>query len=128
MCKDNEGRYKFSFMEMISSSKSGSTSATGFIGVILCLMCIILVFAIFVFYFINTKESENILSLLDKIIVMLGIGSALLGTRKISGIIGNKNTISDIQTAVEEVLDQREEKEERVKKKVMSDLGMSSEQ
>lgn len=111
MCKDCSGKYKFSFMEMITSGRDGSTSATGFVGVILSLVCILMSVAIFVFYFINTSEAENILALLDKVIIMLGIGSALLGTRKISGVIGSKNSIDDIQKAVEHVLDAREEQD-----------------
>ena len=42
MCRDCNGKYKFSFMEMITSGKDGSTSATGFIGVILSLVCILM--------------------------------------------------------------------------------------
>ena len=52
MCRDCNGKYKFSFMEMITSGKDGSTSATGFIGVILSLVCILMAVAIFIFYFI----------------------------------------------------------------------------
>ena len=91
MCRDCNGKYKFSFMEMITSGKDGSTSATGFIGVILSLVSILMAVAIFMFYFMHTGEAENILALADKVIIMLGIGSALLGTRKISGVIGSKN-------------------------------------
>lgn len=119
MCRDCNGKYKFSFMEMITSGRDGSTSATGFVGVILSLVCILMAVAIFVFYFIHTGEAENILALLDKVIIMLGIGSALLGTRKISGVIGSKNNTETIQQAVEEALDAREEKEEKIRKRIL---------
>ena len=127
MCKDCNGKYKFSFMEMITSGRDGSTSATGFVGVILSLVCILMAVAIFVFYFLNTGEAENILSLLDKVIIMLGIGSALLGTRKISGVIGSKNSTANIQQAVENALDAREEKEEKVRRKIMRESSTNSE-
>ena len=64
MCRDSKGRYKFSFMEMITSGRDGSTSATGLIGVILSLVCILMSVSIFIFYFMNRQEAENILSLL----------------------------------------------------------------
>lgn len=127
MCKDCNGKYKFSFMEMITSGRDGSTSATGFVGVILSLVCILMAVAIFVFYFLNTSEAENILSLLDKVIIMLGIGSALLGTRKISGVIGSKSSAANIQQAVENALDAREEKEEKVRRKIMRESSTNSE-
>lgn len=124
MCRDCNGKYKFSFMEMITSGRDGSTSATGFVGVILSLVCILMAVAIFIFYFINVKEADNILALLDKVIIMLGIGSALLGTRKISGVIGSKSNTENIQQAVEAVLDQREEKEEKMRRKIMKEEGL----
>ncbi len=124
MCKDCNGKYKFSFMEMITSGRDGSTSATGFVGVILSLVCILMAVAIFIFYFVNVKEADHVLALLDKVIIMLGIGSALLGTRKISGVIGSKNNTESIQQAVETILDQREEKEEKMRRKLMKEEGL----
>ena len=118
MCRDCNGKYKFSFMEMITSGKDGSTSATGFIGVILSLVCILMAVAIFVFYFMHTGEAENILALADKVIIMLGIGSALLGTRKISGVIGSKNSTKAMQQAIEDALDKREETEDKFRRKL----------
>jgi cadmium resistance protein CadD (predicted permease) len=105
-------------MEMITSGRDGSTSATGFVGVILSLVCIVMAVSIFVFYFVNTAQAENILKLLDKVIIMLGISSALLGTRKISGVIGSKNSTDTIQQAVENVLDKRNEAEEKMRRKI----------
>ena len=104
-------------MEMITSGKDGSTSATGFIGVILSLVSILMAVAIFMFYFMHTGEAENILALADKVIIMLGIGSALLGTRKISGVIGSKNSTKAMQQAIEDALDKREETEDKFRRK-----------
>ena len=126
MCRDSKGKYKFSFMEMITSGRNGSTSATGFIGVVLSLVCILMAVAIFIFYLVNTKEAEHILSLLDKVIIMLGIGSALLGTRKISGVIGSKNNTEGIQQAVEDALNAREEKEEKMRIKILKETSATN--
>ena len=126
MCRDSKGKYKFSFMEMITPGRNGSTSATGFIGVVLSLVCILMAVAIFIFYFVNTKEAEHILSLLDKVIIMLGIGSALLGTRKISGVIGSKNNTEGIQQAVEDALNAREEKEEKMRIKILRETSATN--
>lgn len=89
MCKGKDGRLKFSAMEMISSGKTGQTSATGTMGVLLCGIPLLLITALVIFYFIQPGEASNILEFIDKGIAMLGIGAALLGTRKISGVIGN---------------------------------------
>ena len=118
MCRDCNGKYKFSFMEMITSGRDGSTSATGFVGVILSLVCILMAVAIFIFYFVNVKEADHVLALLDKVIIMLGIGSALLGTRKISGVIGSKNSTEAMQQAIEDALDKREEAEDKIRRKL----------
>ena len=74
----------------------------------------------------NTKEAENILSLLDRVIIMLGIGSALLGTRKISGVIGSKNNAEGIQRAVEDALNAREEKEEKMRTKILRETSVTN--
>ena len=125
MCRDSKGKYKFSFMEMITSGRNGSTSATGFIGVVLSLVCIEicrLAVSLGITRFKITGGEplvrKGILSLLDKVIIMLGIGSALLGTRKISGVIGSKNNAEGIQRAVEDALNAREEKEEKMRTKI----------
>ena len=126
MCRDCNGKYKFSFMEMITSGKDGSTSATGFIGVILSLVCILMAVAIFIFYFMHTGEAENILALADKVIIMLGIGSALLGTRKISGVIGSKNSTKAMQQAIEDALDKREETEDKFRRKLAREVNQAN--
>ena len=43
-------------------------------------------------YFVRPDEASNVLSFMDKITVVLGIGAALLGTRKISGAIAGRTT------------------------------------
>ena len=57
---------------------------------------------------------------------MLGIGSALLGTRKISGVIGSKNNAENIQRAVEDALNARDEKEEKMRTKFLRETSATN--
>lgn len=92
MCKDKDGKIRFSAMDMISSGKTGQTSATGTAGVVLCFLAAIVIIALVIMYFARPEEAGNILSFMDKITVVLGIGAALLGTRKISGALAGRST------------------------------------
>ena len=57
---------------------------------------------------------------------MLVIGSALLGTRKISGVIGSKNNAENIQRAVEDALNARDEKEEKMRTKFLRETSVTN--
>ena len=92
MCKDKDGKIRFSAMDMISSGKTGQTSATGTAGVVLCFLAAIVIIALVIMYFARPEAAGNILSFMDKITVVLGIGAALLGTRKISGALAGRST------------------------------------
>ncbi len=92
MCKDKDGKVRFSAMDMISSGKTGQTSATGTAGVALCFLSALVIIALVIMYFVRPDEASNVLSFMDKITVVLGIGAALLGTRKISGAIAGRTT------------------------------------
>lgn len=103
MCKDNTGKVRFSAMDMISSGKTGQTSATGTAGIVLVFMSVLIMIALVVMYFIKQDEAGHILSFFDKITVVLGIGAALLGTRKISGVIASRSA-SNIVDLVEDTV------------------------
>lgn len=107
MCKDKDGKIRFSTMDMITSGKTGQTSATGTAGVALCFLSILVILALVIMYFIKSEEAGNILAFFDKIIVVLGIGAALLGTRKISGAIASKSTANVIDI-VEDTIQEME--------------------
>lgn len=92
MCKDKNGKVRFSTMDMISSGRTGQTSATGTAGVALCFLSILVILALIIMYFIRPDEAGNVLAFMDKITVILGIGAALLGTRKISGALAGRTT------------------------------------
>lgn len=90
-------------MDMISSGKTGQTSATGTAGIVLIFMSVVIMLALVVMYFIKQDEAAHILSFFDKINIVLGIGAALLGTRKISGVIASRSA-SNIVDLVEDTV------------------------
>lgn len=109
MCKTPENKYKFSFGEMISSGVSGKTSATGTIGVILCFLSMLIIFGTVIFYFINVSEASNILDMMDRCIIMLGIGAALLGCRKVTGaLVSQKGAPTQVIDALNESLEEQQ--------------------
>ena len=112
MCKDKDGKVRFSAIDMISSGKTGQTSATGTAGIILCFLSVIVILAILVMYFVHPEEASNVLELFDKITVVLGIGAALLGTRKISGALAGRTT-ANVVDLVEQTIHEHEYENER---------------
>jgi hypothetical protein len=58
MCKNKDGRYSFSFMEMINSESTGKTSATAVTGIITCLVMLAM-FVILAIYFMGMKKIFN---------------------------------------------------------------------
>ena len=111
MCKDKNGKVRFSAMDLISSGKTGQTSATGTAGIMLVFMSVLIMLALVVMYFIKQDEAGNILSFFDKITVVLGIGAALLGTRKISGVIASRSA-SNIVDLVEDTVYSMEDEDD----------------
>ena len=127
MCKNKDtGKITLSFKEMVTSGMTGETSATGFCGVLLTLVSLLVFLGLFVFYLINQEEAGNILEFVDKVIVILGIGSALLGTRKISGVIANRRTNADVIKMVEDAIEAKEERDEKIVRRKMFYADASS--
>lgn len=87
-----DGKTTSSFGEAVSSDLTGRTSATGLVGVLTCMLSLIIIVVIMFYYFLHPSEAENVIEFIDRAIIILGIGTALLGTRKVAGIIGNKGT------------------------------------
>lgn len=120
MCRNKEtGKITVSFKEMVTSGMTGETSATGFCGVLLTFVAILVFLGLFVFYLVNQDEAGNILEFVDKVIVILGIGSALLGTRKISGALANRRSNADVIKMVEEAIEAKEERDEKIVRRKM---------
>lgn len=84
------GNFKngISFDQMVTNSKTNKTSASGVVGVLFCLVGLILFVGSIVCYFLSIGESSLLMSLLDKILLLIGAGSCLLGVRKLKD--GNK--------------------------------------
>lgn len=102
MCKTKDG-YSFSFMEMINSEGSGKTSATGVVGTVTCLV-VLLIFCVIAGYFIFTNKDvapelieiarlkqDGIMDIINYCTILFGMGSALLGVRKVTGALGSKH-------------------------------------
>ena len=81
-----------SFEQMVTNTKTNKTSASGVIGVLFCLVGLILFVGSVVCYFLSIGDSSLLMSLLDKILLLIGAGSCLLGVRKIKNDKGdNRN-------------------------------------
>lgn len=106
MCKTEDGKIKLSIKDMVTSGSTGQTSATGAVGVLYELITLLIVLALVIFYFVNQEQAANIMAMIDKMTIIMGIGAALLGTRKISGAIANANK-EDVIKAVERAMDDR---------------------
>lgn len=93
MCTVNQNgqiKRKFSWTEMVTSGFNGESSASGFCGVIACVVSMILLLVLIVFYMFNLPEAGTIMALIDKLILLFGVGASLLGLRKVSGMFGSK--------------------------------------
>ena len=77
-----------SFDQMVTNSKTNKSSASGVVGVLFCLVGLFLFVGSIVCYFLSIGESSLLMSLLDKILLLIGAGSCLLGVRKLKD--GNK--------------------------------------
>ena len=99
MCNSN-GKYSFSFMEMINSYSTGKTSATAVIGTITCFMVILVFISLAGYFMFMEKNLENIeilklkengiMDIIDSCVILFGMGSALLGVRNVSAAIGSR--------------------------------------
>lgn len=72
-----------SFDQMVTNSKNNKTSASGLVGVLFCIVGLILFVGSIVCYFGKIGDSSLVLELLDKILLLIGAGSCLLGVRKL---------------------------------------------
>ena len=101
MCKLPDGTQKFSFMEMINSTSSGKTSNSGVVGFFTCLIMLIVFVTIVIYYMCIPKDVsiseidllklkiEMIKDIIEYSTIFFGMGSALLGVRKIAGAVSS---------------------------------------
>lgn len=102
MCRNKNGKYSFSFMEMINSQSTGKTSATAVTGVITCIVMLIMFVALAIYFMAMKKhvsiedielirlKEDGVLAILNYCTMMFGMGTALLGVRNIAGAFGNR--------------------------------------
>ena len=115
MC-NSDGKYSFSFMEMINSYSTGKTSATAVIGTVTCLVILLIFISLSAYFMFMEKNLENIeilklkesgiMDIIDSCVIMFGMGSALLGVRNIAGVVGSKkhnNVINYVETTKQNI-------------------------
>lgn len=97
-----EGCQKISIKEMVNSAATGKTSNSGFVGLITCLVMIVVFVSIVIYYFCMPKnvsiseidllriKIEMLKDIIEYCTIFFGMGSTLLGVRKIAGAIGHK--------------------------------------
>lgn len=102
MCKLPDGTQKFSFMEMVNSASSGKTSNSGVVGLFTCLTMLVMFVALIIYYMCIPKDvaiadieifrikTEMIKDIIEFCTIFFGMGSALLGVRKIAGAVGSR--------------------------------------
>lgn len=102
MCKLPDGTQKFSFMEMINSASTGKTSNSGVVGLFTCISMLIIFTTIVIYYLSMPKaielaeldifrvQIEMLKDIIEFTTIFFGMGTALLGVRKIAGVVGSK--------------------------------------
>lgn len=100
MCKLPDGTQKFSFMEMVNSASNGKTSNSGVVGLFTCIVMLIMFVALIIYYMCMPKDiaieeldifrvkTEMIKDIIEYCTIFFGMGTALLGVRKIAGVVG----------------------------------------
>lgn len=100
MCKLPDGTQKFSLMEMVNSASSGKTSNSGVVGLLTCVIMLLVFVAIVIYYFAMPKDVkisdldllrikiEMLKDIIEYCTIFFGMGTALLGVRKIAGVVG----------------------------------------
>lgn len=92
---------KFSkFTEMVTNARENKISASGVIGVLFCIFGLILFITCTICFFCSVGNATFVMSLIDKVLILIGSGTCLLGVRKVGSMVGNKNNGSDNNEAV----------------------------
>ena len=93
--KEGQGpKYKFSWLESVTNTKTGETSATGLCGMFLVVIPTFLFVLLIVWYFFNMAHFTEVAEILDKLTSLIMIGSGLLGLRKGVSVFANGSKIS----------------------------------
>lgn len=85
---------RFTFSNLISNTyEEESVSLTGFSGFLLTIVPLILMTICIIFYFFNVEEANNVITIINSMVTVLGIGSGVMVGRKISSDFGPNNRI-----------------------------------
>lgn len=102
MCKLPDGTQKISIAEMVNSASNGKTSNSGVVGLVTCLVMLLVFVALTIYYFCMNKnisiaeidilklKVDVIKEIMEYCTIFFGMGTALLGVRKIAGAVGSK--------------------------------------
>lgn len=102
MCKLPDGTQKISIAEMVNSATNGKTSNSGVVGLLTCSVMLIVFLALTIYYMCMPKEVsisdidllrlkvESIKDIMELSSIFFAMGTALLGVRKIAGVVGNR--------------------------------------
>lgn len=116
MCKLPDGTQKFSIAEMVNSASNGKTSNSGVVGLLTCLVMLIVFVAIVIYYFSMPKnvsisdidllrlKIDMLKDIIEYCTIFFGMGTALLGVRKIAGVVGSvkgKQATEIVQETIE---------------------------
>lgn len=74
----------------ITASSDSDISATGAMGSISISIGLVAFLVLIIFYMFRVSEASNIILFLDKTVIIMSLGSGLLGVRKVSSVIGSK--------------------------------------
>lgn len=102
MCKLPDGTQKISIAEMVNSAATGKTSNSGMVGLITCLAMIAVFVTLTIYYFCMPKDLpisdidllrvkiDMLKDIMEYSTIFFGMGTALLGVRKIAGAMSSK--------------------------------------
>ena len=84
-----------SFSQMVTNARENKISASGVVGVLFCIVGLLLFVVSAICFFCSVGDSTFLMSLIDKILVLIGSGTCLLGVRKVGRMVGHKNNTTE---------------------------------
>lgn len=83
-----------SFSKLISNTyEEESVSLTGFCGFLIVVIPLLIIVFCAGFYFFNVQEANNIITIINSMVTVVGIGSGVIVGRKVSTDFGPNNKI-----------------------------------
>ena len=119
MCKLPDGTQKISIAEMVNSASNGKTSNSGVVGLVTCLVMLLVFVAIVIYYFSMPKnvsisdidllrvKIDMLKDIIEYCTIFFGMGTALLGVRKIAGAVSSVKGKKATETPIEKIYKMR---------------------